>query len=169
MAAKKPKRLSKKSEAVVMADGPIPEQAKAALADLPERERRAVLALIRIRSSQTWMGPIPPPEVLKGYNDLVPGSADRILTRMEKQSDHRMELEKMVVPQQVKQSSRGQWFGLIIGLAGLGVSLVMALTGHDVTAGIIGGTSVLGLVTVFVTGQRIEKKERKAEGAGTAR
>jgi len=42
-------------------------------------------------------GPIPDPMTLKGYNDVCPGAADRIIAMAETQAKHRQEMEKTVV------------------------------------------------------------------------
>lgn len=76
----------------------------------------------------------------------------------EQQSAHRMELEKAVVHSQNKISNRGQIFGLIVALLGLAGSIGLVLQGHDVSGSILGGSTLLGLVSVFVIGQSKSKK-----------
>jgi len=41
-----------------------------------------------------FSGPIPPPETLSGYEEIVPGSAERIISNMMDESLHRRTLEK---------------------------------------------------------------------------
>jgi uncharacterized membrane protein len=43
--------------------------------------------------STSFSGPIPPPLILKQYDDLVPGAAARILAQAEQQTAHRIALE----------------------------------------------------------------------------
>lgn len=38
---------------------------------------------------EAFSGPLPPPEVLRGYNDVLPGAAERIFTMAEAQAEHR--------------------------------------------------------------------------------
>ena len=40
-----------------------------------------------------FSGPLPPPAVLQGYEDIVLGAANRILEMAERQSKHRQQLE----------------------------------------------------------------------------
>ena len=35
-----------------------------------------------------WAGPLPPPNDVQAYENMLPGAADRILTLAEKQQDH---------------------------------------------------------------------------------
>ena len=44
-----------------------------------------------------YSGPIPPPDMLKGYNEIMPGLVDRIVITAEKQSIHRQSMEHKVI------------------------------------------------------------------------
>ena len=44
--------------------------------------------------SQSFSGPLPPPEILRKFDEVVPGAAERIIKMAEDQSIHRKELEK---------------------------------------------------------------------------
>jgi uncharacterized membrane protein len=72
----------------------------------------------------------------------------------EKQQSHRIEIEKLVVESQQRQSGRGQIFALIIGISGIGAGTFLAANGHDYVGGIIAGSTVVGLVYAFITGRR---------------
>lgn len=77
----------------------------------------------------------------------------------ESQGAHRMELERQVIANQLDESKRGQNYGLLIGLTGLAICLTLALTGHDVVAGVVGGTTLVGLVAVFVVGKKQQRED----------
>lgn len=76
-------------------------------------------------------GPLPPPEVLEKYNSAITNGADRIMVMAEKQQEHRFELERSTIKEQLSQSRRGQRFGLIIGLAAIAGSVSCILLGHE--------------------------------------
>ncbi len=81
----------------------------------PDESRQSVLAM----RSAMFAGPLPPPEILQGYNDIVPGSAARLLKMAEKQQEHRMELER-------NQSRSGIWRSYLgLGQALLSVSSLL--------------------------------------------
>ncbi len=63
-------------------------------------------------------------------------------------------MEKLVIASQQQQSARGQTYGLIIGLAGILTGAILSFLGHDV----VGGTTVTGLVSVFVIGKSQQNK-----------
>ena len=104
-------------------------------------------------------GPLPNPEELAAYNQVIPNGADRIMKMAEAQSAHRISLETTVVQSQQKQAFCGQIFGLIIGLAGLGLSTLAAVRGQPWFGSIIGGTTLVSMVSVFVYARREQKKE----------
>ncbi len=57
----------------------------------------------------------------------------------------------------VKCAWGNQWLGFGIGLASLAAAIIALVLGHPATAGVIGGTTVVGLVAVFVTGRMAEE------------
>ena len=127
-------------------------------------KEKAILRTIRKRTiSQTisFEAPYPPAEMLKQYNDATPDGANRILLMVENQSNHRIKLESHVIPEQLAQSKLGQYFGFILGILCLIATVTLALTGHDAVAGIVGGTTIVGLVAVFVTGKERQKSDIK--------
>jgi len=44
--------------------------------------------------AQQFQGPLPPPALLKQYEENFPGAAERIFKMAEKQAEHRQTLEK---------------------------------------------------------------------------
>ena len=49
---------------------------------------------------------------------------------------------------------RGQIFGFLVALAAFGTASWLGYLGHETAAAIVGGGTVVALVTVFVTGRR---------------
>ncbi len=109
-------------------------------------------------------GPLPHPDFAEKYEALCPGALDRLLTMVEKQSDHRRSMESLSVQAQIKDMAddrlerrRGQIFGLIIALAfifvGGGASIFASNTAGQIVGAVFGGTGVIGLVSLFVIGR----------------
>jgi len=113
----------------------------------------AVVKTLRVERASFWKGPLPSPETLKAYNDAFPNGAERIFKMAEKQSDHRMNMENKVIPEEQRQSKHGQLFAFIIALVFLGVSAWLIYTGHDVAGTVIGTTDLVALATVFIIGR----------------
>ncbi len=102
-------------------------------------------------------GPLPDAETLIKYNSVISEGADRIMRMAEKQQEHRMSLESKIILSQTKQSVLGQWFGLIIGIVGIGCGTFLAYSGESTVGGIIAGATVVSLVSVFVIGKKYQK------------
>ena len=97
-------------------------------------------------------GPIPAPEVMAGYERLLPGSADRILSMAERQEAHRQKLEQEAQDANVAAQQRqlaiaegqqkavfrsdviGQVFGIITCTLCVIGSVYLAMNGHEKTA-----------------------------------
>ena len=65
------------------------------------------------------MGPLPPPEMLDGYERTLPGTAERILSMAEKQQDHRQMIEKAVIVGNLRDQRLGVVFAFLLGLTGI--------------------------------------------------
>ena len=50
--------------------------------------------IIHAQHSEAFSGPIPPPDLLEKYNNIIPNGADRILAMAEQQQAHRQFMEK---------------------------------------------------------------------------
>ena len=98
-------------------------------------------------------GPIPSPSTLKEYDEIIPGAAERILSMAEQEAAHLRNIEREALIKASEQVKRGQVFGLIIGILAFLTSIIALVLGSEKTAIALGGTTVVGLVAVFVTGR----------------
>lgn len=110
---------------------------------------------------QSFSGPLPHPDILKKFDEVVPGAAERIIKMAELQSEHRRELEKKVINSGIVREKWGQNLGFIIAVIGLGASALIAIYGSPVVGGIIGFGTLASLVGVFMYGSKIRSKERE--------
>jgi len=113
-------------------------------------------------SISAFKGPLPPPELLERYNQIVPNGADRIVAMAESQMQHRQLLESAVVNGNVVAQRRGQTMGFILGLITIlgGIGLIAFDQDAQGLAAII--TAFVGLAGVFVYG-RIEQRRERAQ------
>lgn len=107
-----------------------------------------------------YSGPVPPPEILSGFEQIIPGAAERILAMAEENGRHQREMEKAAITFASDTVKRGQVYGLIIGILAFITCIVALLLGSESTAMTIGGVTIVGLVAVFVTGR--SKKTRNS-------
>lgn len=122
----------------------------------PQAPARRVSASI-----SAFQGPLPPPEMLERYNQIVPNGADRIVALAESQLRHRQRLESTVVDGNVTSQKRGQLFAFILGLVAIigGIVLIGLDKNTQGLAAII--TAFVALAGVFVYGRWEQERERE--------
>jgi len=120
----------------------------AQLGDLPQEVE------LRLRQSTLHMGPIPDAELLAKYEDVLPGLAHRIVQMAEREQAHRHAIEQVEVHQPYQLARRGQILAITAIVLVLAFAVFLAAIGSPITAGVLVGIDLLGLVTVFITGQR---------------
>lgn len=108
----------------------------------------------------SYEGPIPPPNLLAEYNEIIPDGANRIMTMAEKQQEHRHYIEKTVIEAGVDQSKRGLnrgfWICTIFGV----ISGGLIALGHPEGL-VLGGLDIVGLAGVFVYQSESRRNERR--------
>jgi uncharacterized membrane protein len=129
------------------------------LKNIPPQLRAAIFA----QSTVHYSGPLPPASELKKYAEVFPGAPERLFAWVEKQSDHRISIEKEVIFSQQRQSDRGQWMAFIIAIVGLAGSVVVILAGHGIEGTILGGADLLALVCAFLWGKKSQQDDRQSK------
>ena len=118
---------------------------------------RAIIA----RQTLVHQGPLPHPAVLKQYDDVVPGAAERIISMAENQAQHRQELEASVIRTDNLKSLLGMVFGFIIALVGFGGGLYAAFSGQPFWGGAVSIGTLASVVIAFIYGTRVRERETK--------
>ena len=114
-------------------------------------------------STFEFFGPLPPPQLLKGYNDAFAGCAERVVAMAERQSEHRQKLETIVIESNCKAQSRGQWFAFVLALMVIGGGVYLLAQGKSVqgfSAIIIALASLIGALVYSHTEQKKERERR---------
>lgn len=110
-----------------------------------------------ITRASSWSGPLPSPDSLREFEEIVPGSADRLITMVEKQGNHRMEIEKRVVDGESKRA----WVDLlarhIITLVGLVASILLVVFGYTPAGVILTALTTLFAVVSFLIGKILDR------------
>jgi uncharacterized membrane protein len=116
----------------------------------------------RAQMVASFSGPLPPPEVLRGYESILPGLADRVVRMAENQSTHRQRLESRVIWFDGIRSSLGLVFGFVIALAGIVGGVYLILSGNSIT-GLASLVVPLGVIVGAFIYQKREESEDNAE------
>ena len=99
-------------------------------------------------------GPIPAPDDLRQYEQVLPGLADRIVKMAESQINHQQRIEKEHFEFGARRSLAGLLAGFLISVFFLCAAVWLVLADHDTAGIILGSVDLVGLVTVFVLGRR---------------
>ena len=105
-------------------------------------------------------GPLPPPETLKEYNEILPDAAERIFSMAEKEQEHHHTTEIMLVDHEIKKTSKGQNFALITALTGTVGAVICAFLGQEVIGAVVGGSTLASLVSSFLSAKQKKKREK---------
>ena len=118
------------------------------------------VAIHLTKSSSSFSGPLPHPDILRSFDEVVPGSAERIIKMAEEQSSHRRNLENMVIDSDIKRSKWGQVLGFILSLIGLVVAGFVSVYGNPIAGSVIGVGTLGSLVGIFMYGSKTRSRER---------
>ncbi len=121
---------------------------------IPEERGIATSEEQRIIYGEVFAGPLPPPHMLQGYEEVLSGAADRIVRMAESQANHRQEQESRILTAATQLSKLGMFLGFCLALAILGVAgwLISIREWYSVLIGTF--KIMVTLVSLFVLGRR---------------
>ena len=117
--------------------------------------------------TRAFEGPLPPPDILAQYEEVVPGSAERILRIAEQEAEQRRALVARLVSADVSRARWGLWVGAFVALVAIVAATAMALAGHPWPGTIVIAIDLASVVGVFVYGTRHREREVRDEGPFT--
>lgn len=144
--------------------------------------------MVTVTASREFSGPIPPPELLHKYDEVVPGAANRILEMAEREAAHRQQVELAVAQANITTQAEvvainkqkvansfasdrlGQWLGGVISFTALCGAIYLATAGHATTAAVVGALPLASVVRALTLRgskdhDKIDQKQ-KAEASG---
>lgn len=104
---------------------------------------------------ESFSGPLPHPKILREYNNICPGAADRILQLAEKQMEHRHDMEKTLIRSNSRNSFLGILFAFLLGLLIIGGGIYCVAIGRQVSGLIFGGAGLAAVIIAFIRGTRM--------------
>lgn len=143
------------------------EVAESVGAETAKVVREVAVAAMR----EEFRGPIPPPSIIKGYEEVVAGSADRIIKMAEKQAAHRQEMEREMIRIESRDGLLGILFAFFLGIGCIIAAIVMVVIvpqSSGAIAGALMGITGIGAITSgFIRSakgelSRRDKDEQKA-------
>ena len=109
---------------------------------------------ISVVEAASFVGPLPPPSMYKAYDEVHPGSANRLLTMAEKEQDQRINFENTALQATIKNDSKAQSFGFILGVLYIGGLIFLAMNGNQIVA-----SSFAFVIGLFALKSFFEKKK----------
>jgi len=140
----------------------VPDELKPFIDLIPKDKLGIAIARIS-QVSYSYSGPFPPPQMIEHYQKLHPEAARVLFERYEEQEKHRIELERLSITTQLKESTRGQIMGFVLALTFITSASYLALNGQPVVGGLFGSTTVLALVGMFVYGKKQQTKDLQSK------
>lgn len=137
---------------------PTAESVLESLELLSPEERSTVVSRISVLQ-ESFSGPMPHPNILKGYEEVLPGAAERILQMAENEQQHRHKQEDRICKGSVSQVKRGQWIALFVVVMLTAVATALTLLGQQTVGGIIFGTTIAAVTTIFIVSKNRDKKD----------
>lgn len=127
-----------------------------ALQKLPPEKRKAALRLIQ---ESSFSGPIPPPDLLAGYEATLPGAMDRIIRMAESAQAHSQRMDSRAQTFTFIESMAGVSAALIIALVAIGGGLYALMNGATGAGLFITGVGLGPLIGAFLYKYRKSKDE----------
>ena len=126
----------------------------------------SILAL-KQESIEHFQGPLPSPEVLSQYENLCPGTAERIILMAEVEQAHRHKTESKMVGAESRDSLLGIVCATVLGMmcAVVGASIAVKIKSNCgiLTGGLVSATGIGSIVGTFLKGTMNSWKNRSQE------
>lgn len=108
--------------------------------------------------SQNWSGPLPPPNALAQFDQIIPNGAERILRMTEEEQAHRLASEKAALEANILNASKsltqgkiGLYAGAAVSLSSIVGAVVSVVYGAHPTVSIaLVSVPVLGMVKALI-------------------
>jgi uncharacterized membrane protein len=103
---------------------------------------------------------LPPPAELEKYELLYPGATKLLFDNFIGQTNHRMELEKLVIQEDNKRANKAQRNSFLITISIFILAVILFIMGKDGLAIAAVFTAIAPMVIAFITSSISRKKER---------
>lgn len=121
---------------------------------LPPEQREMLIEVMEASSSHR--GPLPTPAMLREYEAILPGLAERIVRLPEREQEHRHQTMETILRRDARLRDRGQVFGMLALVIVLAFCAYLASIGAAKIAGAVAIALVIAVVGIFVTGRYLD-------------
>ena len=138
--------------------------------DLSAQQKAQQIVQIMKVTQESFSGPLPHPEILKGYQQLIPDAPERILRMAEKEQSHRQSAENEMLAQNrrniegsISANRRSQILAACAIFALLIAGVFLTRAGYATVGGIIFSTTIIGMASIFITGKLTQRSNTDAD------
>ncbi|WP_288456788.1 DUF2335 domain-containing protein [uncultured Enterobacter sp.] len=103
---------------------------------------------------KSYRGPLPPSELLSGYEAFCPGATERFIGQLEANQKHQHEMEKLAVSATITRDQENRKFGFALTCLALTASVILGVADHDFLAGTIATTTIGTILVTFILNRR---------------
>lgn len=114
------------------------------------QQNQKAAAVFHASATEIYQGPLPPPTVLKAFQEINPELPNIIIETYIKQVNHRIEMEKISVPHREKLAERGLWCAFFIAVFGITAAVICAFKNQPAIGSVIAGTSLVSVTVAFL-------------------
>lgn len=107
--------------------------------------------------AEAFSGPLPPPELFAHYDEVLPGSAERILAMTESEQAHRQQWFDLAAKRESQYNFFGMFCALVVWLATIGGAMYLFSIDKDLIGSIFVLVAFAGIVKAFIQGRRPTK------------
>jgi uncharacterized membrane protein len=109
---------------------------------------------------EMWSGPLPHPQTLQAFEDIAPGTAQKIVEEFQAEAAHRRNLENRESKLVQAETHIGQGIAIVFSLAALGVAAYAASVGAQWIGGIVGGGVIVS--GIWALRRRISQSDQES-------
>jgi uncharacterized membrane protein len=95
-------------------------------------------------------GPLPNPDLLVAYEQIVSGAARQLMDDFLVEGEHRRAIQKQVVDDSSVAVRRGQVLAFLLVLVLIGIGSAATFTDHEAVAGIIFAGGIAAVASTFI-------------------
>lgn len=103
---------------------------------------------------QSWQGPLPDPDSLEAFRQIVPDAPERIIKQWELEAAHRREYEMTALNGAIERDRVGQGAAIVFALSALVAGVIALFLGHPAFATAIVTTTIVSVVGAFLYQRR---------------
>lgn len=118
-----------------------------------EHQSKIVAQVLSVYRQERFSGPIAHPKHLREYEEILPGSADRIIKMAEGVVAHSARMQEKALDADIQDQKIGMRYGFAALLILIVCALITGLNGQTLIAGLFLGAGALGTIGTFVKGR----------------